>query len=393
MRAKNVALLDIGSSKIDLIYGSSRGSSTDVVASSSFAYPGFSNGQFFEVDSLTNIVLDLIEQVESRTGKQLKKLYIAVPGEFTNVEVKKYTDRFNRPRPVVHSDLDRLLERAELSSDTNDYVNINTSLIGFDADSYRPIDARSMDDVVTRSITATVSCIMCARYFVDIFDNILSTTRIREVKYLSASLAEGLYLTSQKERDKGVLLCDIGYLTTTVMYVKGNGLANMCSFSLGGAHIIGDFVMAYNMDFKSADNLYDKVNLKVIPKGFEDYHVTTTAGIQKYSMNDVNNITFDRLDMIVDYIKKCITVFGDDVGQFVPVFFTGGGIATCKGAIEYVAYNVGRKYDIRRPNIAQYNYPWCSSLISSLDMASGIEEESHVINKFVNKLFGGARNG
>ncbi len=392
LKTKNVALLDIGSKTVDLFYGNAYGNNCNVVAMGSESYSGFTNGEFFEPDKLKDVIDRVVRQVENRTGKAVRRLYVAVPGEFTKVVIRRVSENFQKPQQIKDSDIVRLLKRAEELSDNSEYVNINTALIGYETDSFRQLGTSS-EELLTRSIDAIVSSVLCERNFIDVMNGIFEYSGIKEVKYISSSFAEAQYLTDEKERDKGVLLCDVGYLTTTVMLAKGDGLMDMRSFSLGGAHIAADYTMAYDLDFQSASRLFDKVNLKLAPKGFEDYRVETKDGILKFNMSEVNNITFDRLDMIVDMIKRCIASFKGNCREFTPIFFTGGGVCGCKGAFEYIAFNLQRKYDVRVPNVVKYNVPWYSSSVSSLSLACKIEESNSFVRGFVNKLFGGRKNG
>ena len=390
LKMKDVALLDIGSSRIDFLYGSMNGNNMDVVASSSANYSGFSDGEFFEEDKLVDIIGGLVREVENKVGKRvLKKVYVAVPGEFIMVDVKKVQEQFPKPRAVTNNDWDRLIDRAETSSNTDDYVNIASNGLIFEADSYKPLNSRSDDEVVTRSIMATVSCVLCSRKFISLFGDIFNELDIKEAEYFSASFAEAMYLTTKQERDKGVLLCDIGYLTTTVMLVKGNGIMDIRSFSRGGGHMIADLIEAYGIDFKSADSLYHRINLKVDASDGDMYRFNMPDGIAGLPMNEVNEIACYELDILVKYINKCIDCFGDKVNDFMPIFFTGGGLSPVKGAMDYVAHSTNRKFHIRKPNVMQYRDPWYSSLVSGFCLANIKERNSNVVRKFFNKLFGG----
>ena len=362
----------------------------DVVADVSMPYSGFSDGAFFEEDKIAEIVEYLLEQVENRIGKRIKKrIYVAVPGEFVRVDIKRYKEQFARPRQVVAQDWARLVDKAEMASNTSDYANINTTIVSCESDSYRPINIGNTDDMVTRSITATISCVMCDRHFIDIFDSIFDSLGIKECKYISESLGEAMYLTTKKEREKGVLLCDIGYLTTTVMLVKGGGILDMRSFSKGGAHIIADLVEVYDLDFKSAESLFEKINLKLELRGGEKYRFNMPEGMASLPMAEVNDVARYELDILVKYITKCIETFGEAVGEYMPIFYTGGGVIPCKGAIEYITRKIGLKFDVRTPSVVKYTYPWCSSMVAGLDMACKEEMESGLFKKFFNKIFGG----
>ena len=59
----------------------------------------------------------------------------------------------------------------------------------------------------------------------------------KEIVYLPTSLAEATYLLGKKERAGYAILLDVGYLTSTVSVVYGNGIVHEKSFTSGIAEI------------------------------------------------------------------------------------------------------------------------------------------------------------
>ena len=111
LKTKNVALLDIGSKTVDLFYGNAYGNNCNVVAMGSESYSGFTNGEFFEPDKLKDVIDSVVRQVENRTGKAVRRLYVAVPGEFTKVVIRRVSENFQKPQQIKDSDIVRLLDR------------------------------------------------------------------------------------------------------------------------------------------------------------------------------------------------------------------------------------------------------------------------------------------
>ena len=86
---KQVAVLDVGSSKLELYVGERGINHTFVInAKSTLQYAGFMEGEFIEPENLKQSVAKCINEVESAINKKLNKIYVGVPAEFLMCERK-----------------------------------------------------------------------------------------------------------------------------------------------------------------------------------------------------------------------------------------------------------------------------------------------------------------
>ena len=190
---------------------------------------------------------------------------------------------------------------------------------------------------------------------------------IREVEYVSSSLAESIYLLDPQVRDSGAILIDVGYLTSFVALVKGDGIISLNQFSVGGGHISADLCQVLNISFKEAENLKRKVVLSLMATDTDFYEVTVNGNVTPVSAKLTNEIVSARLDMIVDLINRCLLKMKGNA--YLPVFITGGGVCLLKGGKDYISKGVGENVEVRSSSVPQLSKTKYSSVLRLLDIA------------------------
>ena len=185
---------------------------------------------------------------------------------------------------------------------------------------------------------------------------------------MSASLAECLYLFEPRVRDRYALLVDVGYITTTVALARGNALLFLKSFSLGGGYITSDLSECLHISFAEAERLKHKVVLGWNARISDTYEIDSGDGVQTYSAKATNEIVSDRIEMICDYINKCLDYCAYDLPDFLPINITGGGFNYIRGVKTIISKKLKRKVEIISPNLPNLNGPDYSTEVGLLNM-------------------------
>ena len=90
MRKKQVAVIDVGSSKITAIIGERGVNKTFLIKGRfEYEYDGFAEKTFFDVQRLADALRSAIGDINSVCGVTVDVVYVGVPGEFTEVVVKE----------------------------------------------------------------------------------------------------------------------------------------------------------------------------------------------------------------------------------------------------------------------------------------------------------------
>ena len=107
----------------------------------------------------------------------------------------------------------------------------------------------------------------------------------------------------------------------------------------------------------------------------------------RFSALDVNEIAKSRLDTIAEFISESIAQSGFECNAHCPVYLTGNGVTTIRGAKEYLSQVLKKPIEIIAPDVPCYNKPKFSSTIALLDVASDLNaQELTGLNKILQNL-------
>lgn len=382
---KDIAVLDVNSRLISAIVGSKRAQSVFGIKSLvEKQHQGYENGEWFDegetVDIAKSVLLDAMKSADSRT----KKLFIGVPAEFVTVVTKEVGIRLDRQRRVIDDDIDYLLKKGD-TFDTDKYLTINTSAIYYSVDDDEKIynDVRDME---ATKVDACVSYMLCEKSFVKMFDEVASSLGFTDVRYVATCWAECMSLLEKEQRDSVYMLLDIGYLSSSVCIAKGEGILEMKSFSMGGAHICADIFEALEVPFDMAEEAKRLVDINL---NYNDEAVLVGDGENVVYATDACEIAKNRLDVFADVIADIFKEIEEDAPSYMPVYLTGEGVASMRGAKKYLSEQLGKNIEIVTPKLPGFVKPDDCSKASLLIMADNLSKFD--FGAFIKKLFNGGK--
>lgn len=382
---KDIAVLDVNSRLVTAIVGAKRAQSVfGIKAMAEKQHQGYENGEWFDaketVELAKSVLIESMKESDSRT----KKLFIGVPAEFVAVVTKEVSIRLDRRRRVIDDDIAYLLKKGD-DFDSNKYLTINTSAIYYSLDNEDKIynDVRDME---AQKVDACVSYMLCEKSFVDMFDEVASSLGFTDVKYVATCWAECMALLEKEQRDNVYMLIDAGYLSSSVCIAKGEGILDMKSFSMGGAHICADIFEALEVPFDMAEEAKRLVDLNL---NYSDEAVLVSDGENVVHALDACEIAKSRLDVFVEVLAGIFKDIEDDAPSYMPVYITGEGIATMRGATKYLSEQLGKNIEIITPKLPGFAKPEDCSKASLLVMADNLSRFD--FGAFIKKLFNGGK--
>ncbi|MBQ2714061.1 MAG: hypothetical protein IJF76_00320 [Clostridia bacterium] len=364
----DVAALDIGSEKITLFYGNKSVNDTfNIKASSSIPYAGFAEGEWLDEESLSSIIKKAVEDVQAVSKNKIRKLFVGVPGEFTTCVVKEVEIRLDRRRRVVDSDIDELYDKGNTYKAHKRYATINCAAIYYVLDDNRRIiEPRGL---ATEKVKALVSYVLCERKFAKKINEIVQSIGIDEIEFVSSSWAEAMYLFEDDQRDKSVLLLDVGYITSSVMLARGDGLLYLSSFSCGGAHVTGDLTLGLDIPYSHAEQLKTRLDLNRNVSVDDKYQVVVKGQQYTYSAVEINEIAKARISFLADIVSKCLDICEYEYPAHMPLYITGGGLFGMRGAKELLSKSLNRSVEFVEPRDPKFAKPYFSSTLGLMDIA------------------------
>lgn len=342
---ESCAVLDIGSSSIIALIGENGVNDTfNILGKGEVAYAGFQDSEFLEPENLKFAIAQALSNAEMTSDTKITEIYVGVPGEFCSVVTKSINLDFPKTKKISKFDVENIFKTGDDFSENTSYQLINHSVVYYELDgSKRVIDPISMK---AKSLTGKISYILALREFVKMMKAIFAELKIRILGFISSNLAECLYLFEPSVRDKYVLLVDVGYITTNVMLVRGNSLLFLNSFSLGGGYITSDLSQCLKISFSEAERLKHKVVLGWNPTNADTYEIEGDEYMLTYSAKATNEIVTDRIEMICDYILRCLDNCEYDIPDFLPIHFVGGAFNFIKGIKTILKNKMKRRIEL-----------------------------------------------
>ncbi len=361
-----VAILDVGSTSLLTLVGEQGTNNTfNVSGKGEIFYAGFQNAEFLEPESLKLVVANSVSNAELSCDKKIYEIYVGVPGEFCSCVTKSINLTFPKPKKITAFDVSNIFDTGNDFDGDPMFKVINKSVIYYEIDGMR----RVIDPVgiKAKSVTGVVSYVLARKSFIGLFKSIFAELKIIVKGFICSNLAEALYLFDPKVRDKYSILVDVGYITTNVALVRGNGLLFLNSFSMGGGYITADLAECLKTSFNDAEKLKHKLVLGWKAGARDFYEIEGGSGnIQTYSASATNEISIDRIEMICDYIQKCLDNCIYDLPEFLPVNITGGGFNYIRGIKTIISNKLKRKVNLIAPNYPNINGPDFSSEVGLL---------------------------
>ena len=326
MQNKIKYILDIGSSSICLLAVSTFSGKPRIIAEESVLYDGFIDGEFLTED-LKPTITELIDQMYSKMRKPIHSIIIGVPADFCVCVCKRISRKYVFNHKITDIDVEDMYESNLSFGDSEQYEVINYSPMQFLLED----NVKTLDPVGkrTNSLTLDASYILAKKTFINLFKSIFKEVGIKNVEFISTPLAQAMVCEPAKEDGKPIAIIDVGHITTSVCVYKGEGLALLSSFSMGGGHISADIMQLLNLSFKDAELIKRKIILTIESTKNDYYEACSKGNLIKAPINITNQIVKSRIEMMAKVIKDILSI--DEVFNGIDVYVTGDGLANFKG--------------------------------------------------------------
>ncbi len=383
MTDKSVAILDVRSSEIAVLYGERGVNHTFVFkASDTQAYSGYEDGAFYDEKELSEAVHRAVAAVEQTCGIRLRDLYVGVPGEFTLALPAEQSVSFPKRTRIERKTLDAMAERARPR--VEGYRHIRTADVTFvTADNRRESDPVGS---YATGLSGVFTYFFCSEYFAERIEAIFSGTRVA-LHFLPTEYAMCSYLIPPETRDECAMLADVGFLSTTVCVVLGNGLLAQSTFWVGRGQIAVRLMQRFSLPYDAALALLSKANLNM-RKGAKDREFTHQGAYYSIPVKDLIEEIKAGLDGICEklggFLEECS---GKELDN-KPLYVTGDGLDGIRGALEYMTQRLDCVCEQIAPDLPYYNRPAMSSRVSLIDMAYEDHRKCGFLYRLLN-LIGG----
>ena len=339
-------ILDIGSSSLRLIATTKYAGKQRIIAEETLLYDGYMDGDFLSPEELADDFATLVEKMSQKTKKPINSIVVGVPSDFCVCVCKRISRKFVNAKKITEQDLVNLYHTNANFGASEEY-----SLI-----SYSPMQCVLDDDFKTlspvgrktSSLTLDASYILAKNSFIKLVKEKFDVLNIRNIEYLPIALGQAMMCEPVRDDKKPIAIVDVGHITTSVCVYKGEGLALLSSFAMGGGHISSDLMQVLSLGFKNAELIKRKVILTVESSKNEYYEVCSKGNLIKAPINMTNQVVKSRIEMIAKVIADILAI--DEVFKDIDIYLTGDGIANFKGVKNILKDATGLNvYDYKIP--------------------------------------------
>lgn len=346
--SKEKYILDIGSSSVRLIASTMFNNKPRIITEESALYDGYIDGEFLTESQLDEVFSMLIQNMSNKMRKPINKIYVGVPNDFCICVCKRISRKYANLHKITEKDITNLYQSNMSFGDSEEYQVINYSPMQYVLDdnlsTLQPIGKK------TTSIVLDASYILTKNSFYNLIGEKLTNLGIKDIEFISTSLGQAL--CCENKTNKPFAIVDVGHITTSVSVLKGEGLAVMSSFAMGGGHISADIMQILNLSFKNAELIKRKVILTINSNKNENYEICNKGELIKAPINITNQIVSSRIEMISKVISNILGQ--DSLFKDIDIYLTGDGISNFKGAKTILKTITGL-------NVIEYKIPFDST--------------------------------
>lgn len=394
MNNESVAILDIRSYEITFFLGSKGVNGTFVFyGSHTEKYEGFCSEGFFDEDSFRRAVVAAVTSVRQTYEGVIGDIYVSVPAPFLSVLTKGHTISFPKKRKISAQDIEALFESGQ-SELLGSGEMIRRSAMYFTlGDNRKYFTANDLYGVPTTLLQGALCYYYASEKFVDVVSSVIKDLGFNQPTFLPSTLAQALYLLPPKRREGYAFLLDVGFISTSISVVYGNGIVREQSFDCGLATVLVSLIQELDVDYGTAEEILRSANVSggSVPKELE---WTSESGEFTFPVWKINEIVKCSLDVLCENVETFFTEnYREKAASALavnPISLTGEGIVGVAGAAEHFSKRLNRLIEMVAPDLPYYDKPTFSSRIALLSMALSERKKRGWFYKIFNN-FGGKK--
>lgn len=306
MSSKIIAGVEIGTSKVVVLIGEIvHGKTLNIVGMGTSHSSGVKKGDIIDFNAASDCTHTAIMDAEESAGVSVEGVYLAQTGRhletfFSNAEVTVKSSK----NIVHHSDIERLLAEAKRKQLPEDRAIIHHIQNGFYLDEKLVESPENLEghklEVRYWNIHGSIKRMSNSIHIINGFGLVVEDLIV-------SSLASGKMVTTEEERESGVLVIDIGSGTTDYVLYKTGHVVYTGVLAVGGDHITNDLSIGLRTNAKIAEMLKIKDGKATLQPKSQDDRVMLVGdlaiGDRSIARSGVCQIINARVDELFSLIR------------------------------------------------------------------------------------------
>lgn len=326
--------LDVGTSQIKGLVAQKEEKKFRILARKTKPSLGVRRGMVIDPESVGKIILELKKELENDSGIQIKEVAVNIGGHHIfSKEVHGAIAISRADQKVSQEDIDRVLDEASkiklpLNKEVLEIIPRSFVLDG-EKDIRDPLNLKG----IKLEVEGIAICAFSS--YLQNLESALEIANLVPVVMVPSPLASSEAILSDRQKELGVILVEIGEGTTQMAVFEEGNLLNLTIFPIGSLNITNDIAVALQTEIEVA---------KLIKEKFGGLAFKNTRRIEKIKLPNGEEFRFStqklsrairaRVDEILDLVKKELQKIAKANTLPGGIVFVGGG-AKFQGLVEY----------------------------------------------------------
>lgn len=347
---RTCSILDIGSSKaVCMIVSPDPDGAMIIRGTGVKEYNGFRLGELPRKRELYDAVSAAVEEAEQSAGIKIKELTVGVPSPFMEVVGTHGAVRIETKNGRIESeDVDYLIESSLKDQTPEGCSLIHSTAVSYFADK-TPVTGSPVG-LPCGVLSANVSHCFVDEDYKRLVGSILNNLGIGIESFVSTALAAACFTVPGNVRADSVFLVDCGGSFTDISLLTGNAIIATDSVPIGGKHFTSDLCFGLRLPRDVAEDLKRRYvfsldygdtceRVKIPGEGIFDIEHSLIQLIIESRAEELSDMLADKLDSLAD--------------RNVPVWLVGSGLASMRGAAEFLESRLGRNVSVTLPKVSR----------------------------------------
>lgn len=251
--------LDIGSSRIRVVVGQSMPDEDGkmqlhIIGAVESSSEGIHKGTISSMDDAVSSISKALEKAERMTGAGINTAWVSIAGHNILVQESRGVVGVTKPDgEISESDVDRAIEAARTVATPSNYEILHVIPKSFTVDGQKGIK----DPVGMNGIRLEVDAVIIQTLSSQIKNLTKSVYRtgldIDDLVFSPLATAESVL--SQRKKELGVCVADIGATTTTIAVFEEGDILHVAVLPIGGDHITNDIAIGLRTSLDTAEQV------------------------------------------------------------------------------------------------------------------------------------------
>lgn len=318
--------LDIGTSKIKvLVAGENKEGKLELISRVEENSEGIRRGIIINAEKVSNFLINLFQKISEETGQKINSVYLNLGGSHLFATPSRGLVSVSRADgKISDEDTQRVLQAAQAINLSSNKEIFDAVVKEFIIDGERGIkEPLSLQGV--RLETEILALGGFSPYLKNTKEAVLDAD-LEILDMIPSPIAAARAVLSEKQKELGVLLLDIGAGTTGISVFEEGNLLHLAILPIGSANITNDIAIGLKTDVEMAE----KIKIEFGSAIFKGKNVRQRIDIGEeepliFYQKFLNKIIQDRISEIFEEVNKELKKIGKEKLLPAGIVLTGGG--------------------------------------------------------------------